>query len=102
MIRAEKPAADAIVPSIASDSRGNYVVVWTSYGSPYCPAVKGRLYRPDDTPAGPAFYLSSGTNTCDQFPKVAFGPNGTFAAAWIRTLDDGGSDIYASMFRINP
>ncbi len=94
--------ADAIVPSIASDSRGNYVVVWTSYGSPYCPSVKGRLYRPDDTPAGPAFSLSSSTNTCDQFPKVAFGPNGTFAAAWIRTLDDGGSDIYASMFRINP
>ena len=94
--------ADAIVPSIASDSRGNYVVVWTSYGSPYCPSVKGRLYRPDDAPAGPAFYLSSGTNTCDQFPKVAFGPNRTFAAAWIRTLDDGGSDIYASMFRINP
>lgn len=94
--------ADAIVPSIASDSRGNYVVVWTSYGSPYCPSVKGRLYRPDDTPAGPAFYLSSGTNTCDQFPKVAFRPNGMFAAAWIRLLDDGGSDIYAAMFRINP
>ena len=94
--------SDAIFPSIASDSRGNYVVVWTSYGSPYCPSVKGRLYRPDDTPAGPSFYLSSGTGTCDQFPKVAFGPNGTFAAAWIRTLDDGGSDIYASMFRINP
>jgi hypothetical protein len=96
------PIADAVFPSIASDSRGNYVVVWTSYGSPYCPSVKGRLYRPDDTPAGPAFYLSSGTNTCDQFPKVAFGPNGTFAAAWIRTLDDGGSDIYAAMFRANP
>jgi hypothetical protein len=94
--------ADAIVPSIASDSRGNYVVVWTSYGSPYCPSVKGRLYRPDDTPAGPAFDLSSSTNTCDQFPKVAFGPNGTFAVTWIRTLDDGGSDIYAAMFRVNP
>jgi hypothetical protein len=94
--------ADAIVPSIASDSRGNYAVAWTSYGSPYCPSVKGRLYRPDDTPVGPAFYLSSGTNTCDQFPKVAFGPNRTFAAAWIRTLDDGGSDIYAAMFQVNP
>jgi hypothetical protein len=94
--------ADAIVPSIASDSRGNYVVVWTSYGSPYCPSVKGRLYRPDDTPAGPAFDLSSSSNACDQLPKVAFGPNGTFAATWIRLLNDGGSDIYASMFRINP
>lgn len=94
--------ADAIVPSIASDSRGNYVVVWTSYTTAYCPSVKGRLYRPDDTPAGPAFYLSSGPGTCDQFPKVAFGPNGTFAAAWIRLLDDGGSDIYASMFKVVP
>jgi hypothetical protein len=94
--------ADAIVPSIASDSHGNYVVVWTSYGSPYCPSVKGRLYRPDDTPAGPAFYLSSGTNTCDQFPKVAFGPNGTFAVAWIRLVGYLTSDIYAATFRINP
>jgi hypothetical protein len=96
------PVADAIVPSIASDSRGNYVVVWTSYGSPYCPSVKGRLYRPDDTPAGPAFDLSSSSSTCDQLPKVAFGPNGTFAATWIRLLNDGGSDIYAAMFRVNP
>ena len=94
--------ADAIVPSIAADSRGNYVVAWTSYPTPYCTVVKGRLYRPDDTPAGPAFDLSSSTNTCDQFPKIAFGPNGTFAAAWIRTLDDGGSDVYAAMFRVNP
>jgi hypothetical protein len=94
--------ADAIVPSIASDSQGNYVIVWTSYATAYCPSVKGRLYRPDDTPAGPAFNLSSGTGTCDQFPKVAFGPNGTFAAAWIRSLDDGGSDIYAATFKVSP
>ena len=102
MVEADS-VADAIVPSIASDSRGNYVVVWTSYGSPYCPSVKGRLYRPDDTPAGPAFSLSSSTGTCDQFPKVAFGSDGTFAAAWIRLGGgDFTSDIYAAMFRVNP
>ena len=94
--------ADAIVPSIASDSQGNYVVVWTSYATAYCPSVKGRLYRPDDTPAGPAFSLSSSTGTCDQFPKVAFEPDGTFAVAWIRLVGFFTSDIYASMFRVTP
>jgi len=97
------PGKDAIFPSIASDPRGNYVVVWTSYAFVECPSVKGRLYRPDDTPAGPAFSLSSSTHTCDQFPKVAFGPDGTFAAAWIRLGGgDFTSDIYASIFRVTP
>ena len=94
---------EAIVPSIASDPRGNYVVVWTSYAFVECPSVMGRLYRPDDTPAGPAFSLSSSPHACDQFPKVAFGADGTFAAAWIRLGGgDFTSDIYAAMFRITP
>ncbi len=94
--------ADSVIPSIAADPQGNYVVVWTSYGSPFCTSVKGRLFHPDDKPAGPSFYLSSGTDSCDQSPKVAFGPQGAFAAVWERFVDTGGFDIYAAIFRASP
>ena len=94
--------ADSVIPSIAADPQGNYVVVWTSYGSPFCTSVKGRLFRPDDKPAGPSFYLSSGTDSCDQSPQVAFGPQGAFAAVWERFVDTGGFDIYATIFRAGP
>jgi hypothetical protein len=45
------------------------------------------------------FYLSSGRDSCDQSPQVAFGPQGAFAAVWERFVDTGGFDIYAAIFR---
>ena len=93
---------DRVAPSIAADPQGNYVVVWTSDGPHFCTSVKGRLFRPDDKPAGPSFYLSSRADFCDEFPRVAFGPQGTFAAVWERSAGIGESDIYAAVFRAGP
>jgi hypothetical protein len=94
------PVADSIVPSIAGDSQGNFVVVWTSFGPSFCPSVKGRLYHPDGTPFGPSFPLASSADSCDEQPQVAFGPDGIFGVVWTRDLDDGGSDIYAALFKV--
>jgi hypothetical protein len=97
---AADPSGDSVFPSIAGDSQGNFVVVWTNYDSPFCPVVKGRLYHPDGTPFGAAFPLASSTDSCDELPQVAFGPDGVFGAVWTRDLDDGGSDIFAALFRV--
>jgi hypothetical protein len=101
-IIAGDPLADVVVPSIAADPQGNFIVVWTDLTSFLCHSVRGRLYHPDGTPFGAAFPLASSTDSCDELPQVAFGPDGVFGAVWTRDLDDGGSDIFAALFRVDP
>jgi hypothetical protein len=94
--------ADSLSPSIAADAQGNFVVVWTDVELPFCPFVKGRLFRSDGRPVGPAFFLTATTDNCDEGPQVAFGPQGVLAATWRRDLDSGGFDIYAARFLASP
>jgi hypothetical protein len=94
--------ADSLNPSIASDAQGNFVVVWTDIELPFCPFVKGRLYRNDGRPVGPSFFLTASTDYCDEAPQVAFGPQGVLAATWQRDLDSGGFDVYAARFLASP
>jgi len=62
-------------PAIASDPRGNFVVIWRAAAG----ITMSRLYHADGTPAGRPVALTS--NQPDSYSFVAFGRNGTFAVA---------------------
>jgi hypothetical protein len=100
-IVAGDPVSDFAFPSIAADPQGNFIVVWTDVTLSFCFTARGRLYHRDGTPFGPSFPLSS-EDSCGELPQVAFGPDGVFGAVWTRDLDDGGSDIFAALFRVDP
>jgi hypothetical protein len=77
------PLAESALCSIASDSAGNFVVVWQSYGDDgSLGAILGRRYTSSGVPlAGP--FLVNTTTTGDQYlPSVARTPRGEFAVVW--------------------
>jgi hypothetical protein len=94
--------ADSVRPAVAADAAGNFVVVWTDIELPFCPFVKGRLFRKNGRPVGPSFYLTASTDNCDELPQVSFGPQGVLAATWRRDLESGDFDVYAARFLASP
>jgi len=71
---------------IATDSDGNFVVVWTDGQQPTLPGtIFGQRYSVSGAPLGPEFQVS---NTLTGFaPSVASEPTGNFVVVW--TSDNG-------------
>lgn len=75
--------------AVASDSAGNYVVVWTSdrqdeylrdgFGND---GVFGQLYAADGTPRGGEFQINTYVRHEQRLPDVAMSPNGDFVVVW--------------------
>jgi hypothetical protein len=69
--------------SVATDSSGNFVVVWTSDeqdGSSW--GVFGQRFLSSGAPAGPEFRVNSYTATLQGYPSLAFEPSGSFLVVW--------------------
>ena len=81
---------DQFSPSIASDSAGNFVVVWAGNlqdGSGR--GILGQRYDSSGAPLGPEFRVNSYT-TGDQYgPVVAVSATGSFIVAWQSIGQDG-------------
>lgn len=77
--------------SVASDAKGNFVVVWQSSGqdgSGY--GIFGRRYDALGTPVGGEFQVNSSYTTGDQTgPRVAFDANGNSVVVWESYGQDG-------------
>jgi len=68
--------------SVASDSNGNFVVVWTTdYWDPYEDAY-GKRYDSAGNPLGTEFRLSNHTFAYQIQPDVAFDADGNFVVVW--------------------
>ena len=77
-------------PSIASDSAGNFVVVWTSDtqdGSSF--GVFGQRYASSGGPLGPEFRVNTYTTNNQGFPSVATDTAGNFVVVWQSLGQDG-------------
>ncbi len=102
-------------PEIASDSTGNFIVVWesdrltSSHGE-----VVGRLYDSAGQPRGAEFQINTYTTGYQYGPRVAMRPSGEFVVVWA-SLDGStyGSAVYgrrfsssgspqSGQFRVNP
>src|SRR5258706_563577 len=79
-------------PTVASDSGGNFAVVWQSHtqdGSTY--GVFGQRYGSTGAPLGAEFRVNTYTTGYTTFPSVASDPGGNFVVVWQSDTEDGSS-----------
>jgi len=92
-----------IQPQIAMDSRGDYVVVWSSYshdGSGY--GVYAQRYNSDGTANGSEFKVNTYTKGAQELASVAMDALGDFVITWQSFAQDGsGFGIYAQRYNSN-
>src|SRR4030095_2206227 len=73
-------------PSVASDSAGNFVVVWQSNGSSGADAsgtsVQGQRYDASGSPIGGEFQVNSYVTGNQNLPSVASDSAGNFVVVW--------------------
>jgi large repetitive protein len=77
-------------PSVASDSSGNFVVVWQSYtqdGSTF--GIFGQRYASTGAPSGNEFQVNTYTTGSQGFPGVASDSSGNFVVVWVSDGQDG-------------
>jgi hypothetical protein len=109
-VNAATTAAQAL-PSVASDSSGNFVVVWVSQNLADS-GVFGRRYASAGSPLGAEFRVSTYATSNATFPAVASAATGRFVVVWEsfypygasairgRRYDDAGAPLGAE-FRVN-
>jgi hypothetical protein len=73
-------------PSVASDSAGNFVVVWQSYGSAggdtSAYSVQGQRYDASGARVGGQFQVNTSTTNTQTHPVVAIDSYGDFVVVW--------------------
>lgn len=74
-------------PSVASDSNGNYVVVWEvqqyeATAQSFIWGIFGRLYDSSGNPRGDEFRINNDNGGNLQFSKVAMDASGNFVVVW--------------------
>jgi hypothetical protein len=86
--------------SVASESSGNFVVVWeSSYqdGSNY--GVFGQRYDSTGEPLGPEFRVNTYTLHAQDIPAVASDSSGNFVVLWGSYSQDGwGYGVFGQRF----
>jgi hypothetical protein len=77
-------------PSVASDTSGNFVVVWTSFGQ----GIVGQRYDSEGVAQGGEFLVVSYTTGLGHqiLPSVASDASGNFVVAWEGYGQDGSDD----------
>ena len=77
-------------PSVASDSSGNFVVVWTSDGQDgSSQGIYGQRYASTGTPLGPEFRVNTYITGSQRYPAVAASGPGDFVVVWEDQTQDG-------------
>ena len=85
---AVSPSAVASTPSVAMNSTGGFVIVWTNWcGDSYIGRsyAAGRVYDSNGVPFGGEFGISERPQ--QMWPDVAMDESGRFVVAWIRMGD---------------
>ena len=77
-------------PSVASDSSGNFVVVWqTLFEDGFLTGVFGQRFDSAGSALGAEFRANTFTSTDQFLANVARGANGTFVVVWQSFAQDG-------------
>jgi hypothetical protein len=89
------------VPSLTSDTVGNFVVVWLSYGQDGSSSgVFGQRYASDGAPLGTEFRVNTYTTSAQTLPAVAADPAGNFVVVWESQGQDGsGNGVFGQRYR---
>src|SRR5205085_5319132 len=91
-----------VLPAVAADAAGDYVVAWQSYGQPggNNSDVYAQRYSAAGVPQGPEFRVNTFTTSDQLRPAVALSPAGDFVIAWDSLNQPGGNgfDVYAQRY----
>lgn len=91
-----------VLPSVAADSAGNFVVVWSGPGGFAPPGdVFGQRYASSGTPLGPEFRVNTYTTNEQYLPAVATDTVGNFVVVWTSEQYGLGTDIFGQRFASN-
>jgi uncharacterized repeat protein (TIGR01451 family) len=85
-------------PDVALDGNGNFVVVWTSFGSAGTDpdiSIQGQRYASDGSPQGGEFQVNTYTTAPQFTPAVAADQSGNFVVIW-GSLGSAGTDTDAT------
>jgi hypothetical protein len=74
-------------PSIASDSKGNFVIAWQSYNQDGNIGIYAQRYNVSGSPQGSEFRVNTYTTNNQNAPSIASDSKGSFVIAW------GGSGV---------
>jgi hypothetical protein len=86
-------------PSVASDSGGNFVVVWSSTQQDGYYSVFGQRYGSAGSPLGTEFVVNTYTTVDQSRPIVASASSGNFVVVWASNTQDGSSSgIFGQRF----
>ncbi len=73
-------------PSVAVEPQGDFVVVWTSYGSygtdSSGESIQGQRYDSGGAPVGGQFQVNAYTTTSQRRPAMAADAQGSFVVVW--------------------
>jgi len=87
------------IPSVASDSSGNFVVAWMSYGEDGSYAgVFGRRYASSGAPLSSEFRVNTYTTYSQGTPSVAADSSGNFVVAWVSPPDGSNFGIFGQRY----
>jgi hypothetical protein len=97
--------SDQADPSVASDSAGNFVVVWDSagvFGSGDTVSIQGQRFDARGSPVGDQFQINTYATNNHFYPSVAMRPNGNFVVVWDSNgspgTDTSSSSVQARLF----
>jgi hypothetical protein len=83
---------------VASDSAGNFVVVWTSYGDPAY-SIQGQRYAASGSAIGGQFQVSTPSPDSQQSPSIASDAAGEFIVVWQSNGSSGsGSSVQGQRY----
>jgi len=92
-------SGDQMFPSVAVNSRDEFMVVWEDYRTGTSLEIWARLFCSNGTPAGNELPISTGASWA-QGPNVAALPGGDFEIAWSDN-STGEYDIYAAVYDVD-
>jgi hypothetical protein len=86
--------------SLATDSSGNFVVVWTSlYQDGSYSGVYAQRYASDGSPLGPEFRVNTYTTDDQRYASLAADSSGNFVVVWTSDTQDGSnSGVFAQRY----
>jgi len=87
-------------PAVASDTAGNFIVVWDGSRLDDTSAVSGQRFASSGAPLGPEFRVNTVTADFQIIPSIAADAAGNFVVAWTSNAGYGGvpPDIFGQRF----
>jgi len=84
-------------PSVAQDSLGNFIVIWSSFGAGHPRGVVGRSFNNAGLPQGPEFQIDGGEDQVGLDQGISFDTSAEFVVAW-SAVGDANAEVFGRRF----